>query len=310
MSAMANPKPDKPNKPVPKWWPWAFYPGKATEAATTGEEWDGIAELNKPLPKWWVWTFYATIVWAIGYWLLMPAWPLVTNYTRGLLGYSQREVVAEQLEEAKAAKVEYREKIAASDLAAINEDPELLRFALAGGEATFGDNCAPCHGRGAQGAFGYPNLRDDFWLWGGTLDAIQQTILHGVRADDSETRSAGAQMPAFGKSGILTEPQINDAAEYVLSLSGRAEDQEAAARGAKIFAANCAPCHGPQGKGNQAVGAPDLTDELWLYAGDEATIASTIRGGRGGVMPAWAHRLDPETIKELAIYVHSLGGGR
>jgi cytochrome c oxidase cbb3-type subunit 3 len=280
----------------------------ASEADSTGHEWDGIRELNKPLPKWWLWTFYACIVWAVGYWLLMPAWPLVASYTKGYLGYSQRETVAEQLDEAKAAKAEYRQKIAASDLAAINSDPELLRFALAGGEAAFGDNCAPCHGRGAQGGFGYPNLRDDSWLWGnGSLADIHQTILHGIRANDPETRNN--QMPAFGRSGILTEPQIGDVAEYVLSLSDRTDDKGSAERGAKVFTANCTPCHGPDGKGNQALGAPNLTDELWLYAGDKATIANTIRGGRGGVMPAWAGRLDPETIKELAVYVHSLGGG-
>ena len=282
----------------------------ATEPETTGHEWDGIHELNKPLPKWWLWTFYATIVWAIGYWLLMPAWPLVSGYTKGLLGYSQRESVAEQLQAAKAAQAGLRQQIGVSDLTAITANPELLRFALAGGEAAFGDNCAPCHGRGAQGAFGYPNLRDDSWLWGGTLAAIHQTITHGVRANDPDTRSPGAQMPAFGKSGVLTEPQIADVAEDVLSLSGRADDKEAAARGSKIFASTCSPCHGPQGKGSQAIGAPDLTDELWLYAGDKATIMNTIRGGRGGVMPAWEGRLDPETIKELAIYVHSLGGGQ
>ncbi|HZP08669.1 cytochrome-c oxidase, cbb3-type subunit III [Methyloceanibacter sp.] len=282
----------------------------ATEVETTGHEWDGIEELNKPLPKWWLWTFYATIVWAIGYWLLMPAWPLVSTYTKGLLGYSQRAAVQQQLDAARAAKAVYREKIAASDLAAINNDPELLNFALAGGEAAFGDNCAPCHGRGAQGGFGYPNLRDDSWLWGGTLDAIHQTITHGIRANDPQTRSPGAQMPAFGKMGVLNEGQIGDVAEYVLSLSGRADDHGAADRGAKIFTSTCAPCHGPDGKGNQKIGAPDLTDELWLYAGDKATIMATIRGGRGGVMPAWAGRLDPETIKELAIYVHSLGGGQ
>ena len=282
----------------------------AHDPDTTGHEWDGIRELNKPLPKWWLYTFYATIVWAIGYWLLMPAWPLVATYTKGMLGYSQREVVAEELQESKAAKAEFRQKIVASDLAAINNDPELLSFALAGGEAAFGDNCAPCHGRGAQGAFGYPNLRDDSWLWGGSLDAIHQTITHGIRADDAQTRSPGTQMPAFGKTGVLNEAQIADVDEFVLSLSGRADDKDATVRGAKIFVATCAPCHGPEGRGNPALGAPDLSDQLWLYGGDKATIASTIRGGRGGVMPAWGSRLDPETIKELAIYVHSLGGGQ
>jgi cytochrome c oxidase cbb3-type subunit 3 len=278
------------------------------DAETTGHEWDGIRELNKPLPKWWLYTFYACVVWAFGYWLLMPAWPLVSSYTKGWLGYSQRERVAEQLGQAKAAQAAYRQEIAASDLAGIGANSELLSFALAGGEAAFGDNCAPCHGRGAQGAFGYPNLRDDSWLWGGTLDAIHQTITHGIRANDPETRTN--QMPAFGRMGLLNATQVNDATEYVLSLSGRADDNVAAERGTKIFADNCSPCHGKDGKGNQALGAPDLTDELWLYGGDKATIAETIINARNGVMPAWGGRLDPETIKELAVYVHSLGGGQ
>ena len=175
-------------------------PHTSTKAETTGHEWDGVTELNKPLPKWWLWTFYATIVWAIGYWLLMPAWPLVSSYTKGFLGYSQRETVTEEVAAAKSAKSAYRDKIAAMDLTAISNDPELLSFALAGGEAAFGDNCAPCHGRGAQGAVGYPNLRDDSWLWGdGSLAAIHQTILHGIRADDPETHTS--QMPAFGRTG-------------------------------------------------------------------------------------------------------------
>ncbi len=278
------------------------------DVGTTGHEWDGIEELNKPLPKWWLYVFYATIIWGIGYWILYPAWPLVSSYTKGYLGYSQREKVAEDLAQAQASKSAYRQRIAESDLAAIQEDPELLNFALAGGAAAFGDNCAPCHGRGAQGAFGYPNLRDDSWLWGGSLDAIHQTITHGIRADDPETHNT--QMPAFGKLGMLKPDQINDVAEYVLSLSGNADDEEAAGRGATIFAANCAVCHGPEGKGNQAMGAPDLADELWLYSGDKAAVIETITNSRGGVMPAWTGRLDPATIKELAIYVHSLGGGQ
>ena len=284
-------------------------PHSSTKVETTGHEWDGITELNKPLPKWWLWTFYATIVWSIGYWLLMPAWPLVSTYSKGLLGYSQRERVAEQVAEAKAAKSDYRDKIAAMDLTAINNDPELLSFALAGGEAAFGDNCAPCHGRGAQGAFGYPNLRDDSWLWGdGALAAIHKTILHGIRSGDPDTQTN--QMPAFGRTGVLNEAQIADVAEFTLSLSGKADDKAANERGAKIFATTCTPCHGADGKGNPKLGAPNLTDELWLYAGDKQTIMADIRNGRGGVMPAWITRLDPETIKELAIYVHSLGGGR
>ncbi len=282
---------------------------KSTEVGTTGHEWDGISEANRPLPKWWLYTFYACIVWAIGYWIVYPAWPLAANYTRGYLGYSQRQTVAVDLADAKAAKAAFRDKIAANDLETIAKDPELLRFSLAGGEAAFGDNCAPCHGRGAQGAPGYPNLRDDSWLWGdGSLAAIHQTILHGIRADDPETRMN--QMPAFGKTGLLSEPQIADVAEYVLSLSGGGADKASAERGAKIFADSCAACHGPDGKGNQMLGAPNLADALWLYTGDKLVVMETIRNGRGGVMPAWAHRLDPETVKELAVYVHSLGGGR
>jgi len=186
-------------------------PQSAAKVETTGHEWDGITELNRPLPKWWLWTFYATIIWAIGYWLLMPSWPLLTSYTKGLLGYSQRARVAEQVAQARAEKAKFRDKIAAADLEAIVQDPELLSFALAGGEAAFGDNCAPCHGRGAQGGFGYPNLRDDSWLWGyGTLADIDQTILHGIRADDPQTRMN--QMPAFGRTNILSEAQIADVA--------------------------------------------------------------------------------------------------
>ncbi len=279
-----------------------------TDAKTTGHEWDGIAELNNPLPKWWLYTFYACIVWAIAYWILMPAWPLVSGYTKGALGYSQREIVAEDLVQAQTAKAGFRDRIAESDLATISADPELMNFAMAGGAAVFGDNCAPCHGRGAQGAFGYPNLRDDAWLWGGSLDAIHQTISHGIRADDPETRNT--QMPAFGKLGMLKPEQVNDVAEYVLSLSGTADDEAAAARGGPIFATNCAPCHGAEGKGNQALGAPNLSDELWLYGGDKATVVETVTNSRGGMMPAWTGRLDPATIKELAIYVHSLGGGQ
>jgi cytochrome c oxidase cbb3-type subunit 3 len=284
-------------------------PHEPAEPETTGHEWDGIYELNKPLPRWWLWTFYATIVWAVGYWILYPAWPTLAGYSKGMLGYSQREMVAGDLDQAKAAKASFRDRIAATELDDIVKDPELLRFALAGGEAAFGDNCAPCHGRGAQGAPGYPNLRDDSWLWGdGTLDAIHKTILVGIRADHPETQTN--QMPAFGRAGILTEAQIDDVAEYALSLSGEADDKLAAERGAPLFAANCAACHGPEGKGNAAMGAPDLADALWLYAADKAVVMDSIRNGRGGVMPAWSTRLDREQIKELAIYVHSLGGGR
>lgn len=278
------------------------------DVGTTGHEWDGIEELNKPLPKWWLYVFYATVIWGIGYWILYPAWPLVSSHTKGYLGYSERERVAEELAQAQAEKAAFRDKIVSTDLETIKADPELLNFALSGGAAAFGDNCAPCHGRGAQGFIGYPNLRDDAWLWGGTLDDIHTTILYGIRADHPDSRNS--QMPAFGQLGILKPEQVSDVAEFVLSLSGNAGDEEAAGRGEEVYATNCVACHGENGDGNQALGAPDLSDELWLYGGDKSAIVETVTNSRGGMMPAWNERLDPATIKELAIYVHSLGGGQ
>jgi cytochrome c oxidase cbb3-type subunit 3 len=285
----------------------AKRPDTPDDVGTTGHEWDGIEELNKPLPKWWLYIFYITVIWAFGYWILYPSWPLVSSYSQGYLSYSERQRVAGELVDAQAQKATFRDKIAASDFAAIKAEPELFSFALAGGAAAFGDNCAPCHGRGAQGAFGYPNLRDDSWLWGGSLEEIHDTILYGIRSDHPKTRNS--LMPAFGKLGMLKPAQVSDVAEHVLSLSGNETDQEAAGRGKELYATNCAACHGAEGRGNQALGAPDLADELWLYAGDKGTVVETIHASRSGMMPAWEGRLDAATIKELAIYVHALGGG-
>ncbi|MDJ0511938.1 MAG: cytochrome-c oxidase, cbb3-type subunit III [Methyloceanibacter sp.] len=275
---------------------------------TTGHEWDGIEEWNNPLPKWWLYVFYATVIWAIGYWIVYPAWPTVSSYTKGYLGYSQRAQVNKDIAAAKKQTAVFSDKINEGDFETIQADPELLSFALAGGQAAFGDNCAPCHGRGAQGFVGYPNLRDDAWIWAGSIDGIQQTILHGIRSDDPQTRMS--MMPAFGELGMLNREQISDTAEYVMSLSGNEQDAEAAARGQEIYATSCAACHGPDGAGNQALGAPNLSDELWLYGGDKDTLVETITYSRAGMMPAFSERLDPATIKKLAIYVHSLGGGQ
>lgn len=279
-----------------------------TGVETTGHEWDGIKELNKPLPKWWLLTFYATIIWAIGYWIVYPAWPTLNGYTRGLWGYSQRSVVADELKLALSAQADLRARIANTPLRDIPRDPELFQFAMTGGAAAFQANCAACHGRGAQGFTGYPNLNDDDWIWGGTLEDIQKTILHGIRSDDKDTRQS--QMPKFGIDEMLTTAQINDAAEYVLSLSGRATDKGAAERGRALFTEQCAACHGAQGEGLVEQGAPRLSDDIWLYGGTKEAVVESIRTGRGGMMPAWAKRLDPATIKSLAIYVHSRGGGR
>jgi cytochrome c oxidase cbb3-type subunit 3 len=280
-----------------------------TGVETTGHIWDGdLKELNKPLPRWWVYVLYATIVWAIGYWIVYPAWPTLTDYTKGIWGYSQRATVTSDVAAAKAAQAKYRQAIAATPLEQIGKNEELTQFVQAGGVAAFGDNCAPCHGRGAQGTSGYPNLNDDDWLWGGTLEAIHKTISFGIRSGHKNAHDSA--MPRFGLDGIFEPAQIADAAEYVLSLSGRSTDAAAAGRGAAIFKEQCAACHGPEAKGMKELGAPNLTDAIWLYGGSKKDIVQTIRTGRGGVMPNWDGRLDPETIKLLTVYVHSLGGGQ
>ena len=281
-----------------------------TGTATTGHEWDGLTELNTPLPRWWLNTFYACIIWAVGYWIVYPAWPLLTGYTHGLLHWHSRAAVNDDLKQLNAMRADMNEKIAAASLIEIEMTPELLSFARAEGSAAFAINCAPCHGAGGQGSKGYPNLNADRWIWGGTVDAIQTTIMHGARWDaDSETHTSS--MPAFGRDSIMNDPDMSDVADYVRTLSGNKPEEGAdLAAGKSIFMQNCAPCHGEDGKGNLEVGAPNLTTKVWLYGPSKAAIMERLQNGGGGVMPAWAGRLDPTTIKTLAVYVHTLGGGK
>jgi cytochrome c oxidase cbb3-type subunit 3 len=276
---------------------------------TTGHEWDGIKELNTPLPRWWLITFYATILWAIGYWIVYPAWLLLWSHTPGIWSYSTRAEVATELANLEKIRGDRMVALGAASLEEIEKNPALLALARARGKTVFGDNCAPCHGSGGAGAKGYPNLNDDEWLWGGSLDQIMQTIQFGARSGHPKTHESA--MLAFGKEGVLKKDQIVTVANYVRSLSGlsTAAGYDAAA-GKKIFADNCTSCHGDNAKGNQELGAPDLTDKIWLYGPDEATLVETIGNGRAGVMPAWVDRLDPSTIKALTVYVHSLGGGK
>jgi len=278
-----------------------------TGVETTGHEWDGISEVDNPLPRWWLWIFYGCVVWSIGYWVVMPAWPLLTDYTRGIWGHSQRQQVVADLDALKASRGAIGEKLTSMTLEQIEADPTAQQAALAWGKSAFGDNCATCHGAGGGGAKGYPNLNDDVWLWGGSLEDIRHTITVGVRSTSEETRQS--QMPAFGRDGILEPAQIRDLSEYVLNLSGRSTDPEAVGRATQLFADNCSTCHGADGKGNRAFGAPNLTDADWLYGGDKQTIIETITKARSGVMPTWGGRLDAPTINALAVYVHSLGGG-
>ncbi|MFZ0423332.1 MAG: cytochrome-c oxidase, cbb3-type subunit III [Xanthobacteraceae bacterium] len=280
----------------------------ASEVGTTGHEWDGIHELNTPLPRWWLWLLYATIVWAVGYWILYPAWPLVSSYTGGALNWHARSAVASDVAALQAQRGPMMAKLAAASLQQIETTPELLDFSRALGGRAFADNCAPCHGAGGGGAKGYPNLTDDDWLWGGTLDAISQTITHGARSGDDDGHQGS--MPAFGRDGMLKRDDIVAVADYVRSLSGLSTTLGAdLKRGAKIFADNCAVCHGPDGKGQRAVGSANLTDKIWLYGSDTGTIIDGIWNGHGGVMPAWGKKIDPITIKALTVYVHTFGGG-
>jgi cytochrome c oxidase cbb3-type subunit 3 len=280
---------------------------ETTQTETTGHEWDGIKELDTPMPRWWLWTFYVTIVWGVIYTLLFPAWPLVSGATPGLLGYSSRGDVATEIAAAREANAALDARLMQSDLAAVENDPELLHFATAGGAAIFRNNCSQCHGAGAAGVVGrYPNLLDDDWLWGGTSADIQQTVTHGIRFEaDADTRFS--QMPAF--ADILEPAEIDGLTQYVLSLSGGAEDPALGAEYRQSFLDNCATCHGEDGKGLREFGAPDLTDGIWLYGGDPATVRETIARARFGIMPAFTGRLAPEDIAKVAVYVHSLGGG-
>jgi len=281
-----------------------------TGTTTTGHDWDGIQELNTPLPRWWLYTFYACIVWAIGYWILFPAWPWFGGATPGLLHWSSRGTVTAEVAALVEARSGMNAKLAAASLQEIEKTPELLSFARAEGAAAFALNCAPCHGAGAQGSRGYPNLNADRWIWGGTLDQIQTTITHGARwAADPDTHAT--MMPAFGRDGLLNKTEMADIAGYVRTLSGNAPDSGAdLAKGKQLFADNCSPCHGENGKGNIELGAPNLTTQIWLYGPTTADIENRIQVGGGGIMPAWQSRLDPTTIKALTVFVHTLGGGQ
>lgn len=276
-----------------------------TGVETTGHEWDGLKELNKPLPSWWVWTFWATIIWSIGYWIAYPAWPLVSNYTAGYLGFSSRQEALDDVKKGRAGQQVMNDALAKTSITELGKNPELMKFAVAGGKVIFGDNCSPCHGRGAAGGNGYPNLNDDDWIWGGKIDQINFTVTHGVRSGDKDERTN--TMPPFADT--LKPEQINDTADFVLSLSGTKGDAAAIERGKQLFADNCASCHGDTGKGNPDMGAPNLADKIWLYGGKKADIVAQIKAARGGVMPAWNARLDAEAIKKVTAYVWSLGGG-
>ncbi|KIN60554.1 Cbb3-type cytochrome c oxidase subunit [Sulfitobacter noctilucae] len=277
-----------------------------TGVETTGHVWDGIEELNNPLPRWWLWTLYATIVWAIGYTIAYPAWPMISGATSGLLGYSTRAEVSADITAHEAKNAGLVAELVAAEMTEISPQDDLHRYAVARGGSVFRAQCSQCHGQGAAGAKGYPNLLDNDWLWGGDQEAIAYSIRHGIR-NETDFDARYSEMPAYGE--MFSEAEIGAVVEYVVGLSSAEHDAALAAEGAPLFADNCAACHGDAGLGNREMGAPNLADAVWLYGGDRETLTETVTYARYGVMPAWGQRLSEEDVRAVAIYVHSLGGG-
>lgn len=275
----------------------------------TEHEWDGIREYDNPVPGWWLGFLAAAVAFSVVWWVLYPSWPGITGYWKGVLNWSQREAIEAQMAAVEESRAQWREQIIGASLEEINNDATLQTVALVGGRSAYEVNCVQCHGTDALGGPGYPNLADDAWIWGGTLADIVYTIRHGIR-NEQDFEARFSDMPKFGVDGLLSRAEISDVASYVLSLSGRAEEVEAAARGAVLFERECVTCHQVGGVGNPELGAPNLTDRVWLYGGDRSSIIETITYSRAGVMPPWGDRLDEATIKSLAVYVHSLGGGQ
>lgn len=278
------------------------------DPSTTGHSWDGIEEFNNPLPRWWLWTFYACIIWGIGYTIAYPAWPGIKGATAGVLGWSTRANVAADLQSAEDKLAPINAKLEAAELTQISTDPELGPYAASAGSAVFKTWCAQCHGSGAAGAKGYPNLLDDDWLWGGSVEDIHATVAHGIRNEDSDDARYSA-MPAFGRDELLEAEEIDQVVNYVMSLSGEAQDASKVEAGAVVFEDNCSSCHMEDGTGDRAQGAPNLADAIWLYGGDYDTLTETVTNARYGVMPAWNLRLSEAEIRAVTAYVHQLGGG-
>jgi cytochrome c oxidase cbb3-type subunit 3 len=278
-----------------------------TGQETTGHEWDGLKELNTPLPKWWVYILYATIAWSAVWFVLYPSVPGITGYFHGVLGYSQRTAVNDAVNAVAAQRAGTMDRIKALSFADIRKDPQLVAAADTAGRIAFANNCQPCHAAGGGGRPGYPALAAGAWIWGGTLEEIQQTITYGIRSGDEKARDS--QMPRFGADGVLKPDEIQQVADYVMTLYGDTEPSKDVSAGQRLFAENCAICHGEAGQGDREKGAPRLASRVHLYGDNRATVVAQITSPRMGVMPAWHTRLDDATIKSLALYVHSLGGG-
>ncbi|MCC5961715.1 MAG: cytochrome-c oxidase, cbb3-type subunit III [Rhodobacteraceae bacterium] len=281
------------------------------EPPTTGHSWDGIEEYDNPMPRWWLWTFYATIAWAVVYWILYPAWPMVSGATQGVLGYSSRGEVADEIAEFEERNLAFFERLNETELDDIRDDSELQSFAVNAGASVFRAQCSQCHGTGGAGvqAAGYPNLLNDEWLWGGTMEDIHLTIRYGIRNEDYAD-ARWSQMPAFGQDGLLDEEEIDQVVHYVLQMSGQDHDAELAEAGFEVYDWNCASCHGVDGEGDYFQGAPALNTAIWFYGGDYDTLWESVYYSRFGIMPGFADRLRDAEIRAVAAYVHQLGGGQ
>ena len=261
------------------------------EVADTGHVWDGdLRELNNPLPRWWMWMFLLSCIFGLVYLVLYPG----LGSFPGILGYSTRGSLMESMTTSNDELKPVYAKYVNMDIIDVAADPKAREM----GQRLFLNSCAQCHGSDAGGAKGFPNLADHDWLYGGTPENIKATITYG---------RAGV-MPSF--AAVLTSGQIKDVANYVRSLSGLPADELRVARGAEIFKANCVACHGGDGKGNIAIGAPNLTDKTWLYGGSEATITETLTKGRNAMMPAQDKVLSPEKIQVLTAYVWGLSNNK
>lgn len=273
---------------------------------TTGHEWNGITELNTRVPKAIWWFILVSHLYALIAWILLPAWPGISGYTKGVLGIDQRDQVEQKVAVMRESRADWREQMVALDVDEILADPALAAIVSGTGPALFGDNCAACHGTFGQGGPGYPSLVDDAWLWGGDPDTIMETLRVGINADHPDTRFA--QMMAF--DGVLGRDEIRTVANYVQSLSGieTDSDPDRLAAGEELFMDNCASCHGEDATGNTDLGAPNLADGQWIYGGDADTLFTTILKGREGWMPAWEGRLDEADRKMLTVYLMDLKG--
>lgn len=275
----------------------------------TGHEWNGIWEINTRIP-WPYWAFLiAAFLFSVGYWILMPTWPLGKTFTKGMLGHDVRAETLDRVKSAADARSVWTDKIATLGFREIAGSEELMNYVREDGHRLFGDNCAACHGIEATGGLGFPDLVDKDWLWGGTAAQIFFTITHGVNSEASDEAHV-SEMMAFGRDGILDREEVVAVANYVKSLSTPewAKNQpKRIAHGQEIFAEQCATCHGDDARGSHEMGAPDLTDDIWLYGGDINTIYTTIYGGRHGEMPAWGPRLTEVDRKILTLYLLDKG---